>query len=153
MVELTEIEQKEIELERQMEDLKKEKKNLLVKQGKAYLCKNCKRFVEKCTVSTETEKRELCHICLRELTLQERNKILFNKLEGAKVIAIKSYGLGSLKEITLYLNGVMFELRAEGDCDDQWINVDETKKQYNEEVKRPGDKPRVEKPLLLKVKR
>lgn len=146
-----EIEQKKIELEKQMEELEKTKKALLVEQGKAYFCKMCKRFVEKCTVSTETEKRELCHDCLRKLTLQERKKVLFNKLKGAKVIDLKSYGIGldSLKAVTLYLDGVMFELRAEGDCEDQWICIDETKKQYNEEIKRPGMVPRVEKPLPI----
>lgn len=147
-----EIEKKKIELERQIEELEKERKDILVKQGKAYLCEKCKKYVEKCTVSTETEKKGLCPGCLRELTLQERKKTLFDKLKGAKVVDLKlygSYGLGSLKEITLYLDEVVFELNAEGDCDDQWISIDETKKQYNEEVRRPWMMPRVEKPLPI----
>lgn len=143
-----EIESKKRELHEQLDNLEEQRKELLVDKGDAFHCKNCKRFVDKCSVSTEEENLGLCYSCHRKKKLLERKKELLDKLKGARVIDIHPSGFDSLMGLALYSNGILFELKARSDGDEQWIDVVETKKQLMEEVEiRPGSKPRMEKPL------
>jgi len=135
-------------LHKQLDKLEEQRKQLLVIEGNAFHCKNCKKFVEKCTVSTEQENLGLCYSCHRKKKLLERKKEILDKLKGAKVVDIEPSGFDSLKGLALYSEGVLFELKARSDGDEQWIDIVETKKQLMEEVEvRPGSKPRLEKPL------
>lgn len=143
-----EIEYEKKELHKQIDRLEEQRKELLVSEGKAFYCNKCKKFVEKCTISTEEENLGLCYSCHRKKKLLERKKELLDKLKGARVVDIDPSGFESLTGLALYSNGTLFELRVRGDSDEQWIDIIETKKQLMEEAEvRPGSKPRVEKPL------
>ena len=143
-----EIENKKKDLHEQIARLEEERKKLMVDEGKAFHCKKCEKFVEKCTVSTEQENLELCCRCIRQKKLLERKKELLDKLKGARVVDIHPSGFDSLMGLALYSNGILFELRARSDGDEQWIDIVENKKQLADDTEvRPGSKPRVENPL------
>lgn len=143
-----EIENKKRELHEELDKLEEELKALMVNNGNAFYCKKCKRFVEKSNVSMEGDTFELCCHCLRQKKLLERKKNLLDKLKGARVVDIDPSGFDSLEGLALYSNGILFELRARSDGDEQWIDITETEKNFVEETEiRPGFRPRIKKSL------
>lgn len=153
MVELIEIEQKKSELERQMRQLEKEKQKIMVGNDAGFLCKNCKTFV--IITNAYHVKYHLCCGCMRKKRDEEGKKVLMKKLLEAKIVDIEIEGYSEIKSITAHRNGMMYKLKACGDGDVGYIDLhNEWKQEYreSESILRPGDKPRVERPLLLRMK-
>ena len=129
-----------------MEQLEKEKQKIMVDTDMGFFCKNCKTFVEK----ADSDEDHLCYRCMHKKQVEERKKDLLKKLLEAKIVDIEIGGC-AIKSITVYRNGMMYKLNA---YSDQGIDLrNEWKQEYrdSERILRPGDKPRVEQPLLLEV--
>jgi hypothetical protein len=154
-----EIKAKELDLTQQIAELQKQRENALVEEGKAYHCKKCKAFVDKEKINTVPMENGLCSNCHGRMRVAEEERKLLDKLKLAKIIDIELDGYWKIKKLTVYKNGMMYELEAsyDRDFDDEaHIVIDreyEDRKQRNLEEEqaleiKPRDKKRTERPLM-----
>lgn len=159
MTKSSEIKEKELQLKYQMEQLEKEHQKAMVDEGKAYLCKKCKAFVDKEHINPVPMENSLCSKCQGKLRVEEEKRKMFDKLKFAKIVDMELNGVWKITKLTVYKNGMMYDLEAsyDRDFDDEaHIVIDneyEDRKQRNLEGEqelevKPWDKKRTEKPLL-----
>lgn len=106
-------------INKKIEELKQQKKELLVKQGKAYKCTSCGEI--------DTEEHEgLCYKCWSETVKERKRKELMQTFKDAKIIDIEpkdnpyssSY---MIKSVTLEVGKEQYKLQR--DCDGICISL------------------------------
>jgi len=161
MTKSSEIKEKELKLKYEMEQLEKQHQAALVTEGKAYYCKTprCKNFVDKEKEGEAVVNSGLCVNCFNRHWNEESRKKLMNKLKFGKIVNIELNGPYDIECITVYKNGMLYDLKAEYDRDmndDAKLVIDneyKDEKQYtlnepDEEKTKPWQKKRTEKPIL-----
>lgn len=157
MMELNEIEVMELEMQKEMDELKKQKEIAMVKEGKAYNCKKCKIFVDKEKISPAPLENGLCSNCFNKKWADDAEKKLVNTLKFAKIVDIELDSYRGITQLTVYKNSTLYDLKPEydRDFDDNPVIVIDHEYKSNDieldvdEIK-PWQKPRCEKPLLEK---
>lgn len=151
---INEIETKELELKKQMEELKKQKEMAMVKEGKAYNCKTCKAFVDKEKAHPSQAVTNLCWKCYSNRSREERKRELINKLKYGRVVDVDIEYTGyDIKGISIVKAGMRYLIKSNSEDDDGKMFIDsEDKDQGVLEIPevRPWQKPRPEKPLEIK---
>lgn len=128
-----------------LEELQKE---IRIKENKSIYCSKCNRFIEE--PSLDEFDSNICYSCVRDFERQKQRKEILEKLKGAKLIDVDLTKYNSIESITFYKNKIMFEIIARGDETESYFSLTETKSRNYEDVEielRPGDKPRIERPL------
>lgn len=152
------------EIEYQLKELKKQKEKLeqerllsLVDEGKAFKCGKCDTILVEQDASTAEVNSGLCWNCLQRRKKEEQKRDILNKLKLAKIvdIDIEDGWAQIIKRITVAKQGMMYELKAMEDEGDAYFYLDKEWKEdmelIEDEVIKPWQKPRKEKPLI-KVK-
>ena len=146
------------ELEKKKQDLVKRKQKEMVNEGKAFNCKKCEKTVIKNDASEIQLKLTICHDCLMILRKKEHKEAILSKIKFGKIVDIEldSYGwYENIKRITVYKQGMMYELRTVHDDDESYVVIDkewkkeEPLEEYIEDEVKPWMKPRKEKPLFI----
>lgn len=143
------IEKEEVMLKNKLDALNEKKKQLFVSEGVSIICSLCKKYVR--SPNADELKENICWRCIRKQRKEKMQKKLLDKMKGALLLDIKiatAHPLNStLKSVTLFKDGSLFLLTADGDfdgdCCDSWINM-EVNKSISDPfiVDRPGTKPR-----------
>ena len=157
-----EIKEKELKLKYEMEQLEKQHQEALVAEGKAYYCKtpHCKAFVDKEEISPVPLELGLCSNCYNRKWSEEQRQSILKKLKFAKIVDIELNGPYDIEQITVYKNGMLYDLKAEYDRDmddNAKIVIDDERKDdkqhdlEEEQIleKKPWEKERKEKPLVV----
>lgn len=149
-----EIEEEQALLQKQMDELEKQKKEVLVDEGKAYFCEKCKAFVDKECVGAGPKDRKLCSMCFRRGRQEEKKKDMLETLRFARIVNIEMEG-SDISVITVHKDGVLYDLQGKYDRDDGGdavIAVVDTHRDVGQCELEPGEqkpwkKERKEKPL------
>ena len=150
------------ELEKKKEELINKKKQEMVKEGTAFECKKCKKVVTIEEASKAGLETVLCEECLSIKRKNEYNEAIMNKIKFGRIVDLELDQWGwfqNIKRITVYKQGMMYELKTitDADGDESYMIIDKEWKQeepleeYNDEMK-PWQKTRKEKPLF-KIKK
>ena len=149
--------QKQMEaIEKQKEQLEKQRQELMIKEGKAYSCKKCKTFVDKEKAAPSPLEQGLCSNCWnKNWRIEQYNEIL-KKLKYARIIDIKIERSTEITKITVYKNGMIYDLKAGYDRDldeEASIVIDSEERdggqlELDEDELKPWMKERQEKPLV-----
>lgn len=76
-------------INKKIEDLKQQKEELWLKEGKAYMCKQCGNIVMKLTTVTRDQQKGLCYGCLRKEVKETKRKELMQTFKDAKIVDIE----------------------------------------------------------------
>lgn len=137
--------QKREELEKQLEDLEKKRKELLVESGEAIVCK-CGKYVE--DPDAQTRKHEMCWRCWSDIQTKKRRADTENRLKGAQITNLVFKYNDEIEEIIAHKDGVSFKLSVRGNEEDAYIRLeDEWSEPCPLLIHRLGDLPRVERKL------
>lgn len=108
---------KENELDTKIEELKQQKKELMVKEGKAYRCKECKKIEMKAEhfYIEGNEKEGLCYGCWSEKLQEKKRDKLMQIFKEAKIIDIvpidsPQSDIDEVEKIVLDVNGEHYEV-------------------------------------------
>lgn len=150
---------KEIEdLEKKKEELVNKKNEEMKREGKAFSCRKCSKTIVKNDASSAELETTLCHECLMIKRKKEYKEAIMNKIKFGRIVDIELDQWGwyeNIKRITVYKQGMMYELKTVYDEDDgdsymiidkEW-KKEEPLEEYNDEMK-PWQKVRKEKPLF-----
>jgi len=127
-----EIDKEIKKIESEIQELEKRKLELLVKEGKAYKCKDCGDIVRKLPgLRTESEKEGLCHACWSKKVRRERREKLLQMFGEARIVDIKPRAnpfsdMFEVDSITLEVDGKRYELTADG-WDERYIEISEVR--------------------------
>jgi len=146
------------ELEKKKEELMQKRMEELFKEGKAFSCKKCNKIVVKNDASHAELETELCSDCLSKRRKQEHKEAILKKIKFGRIVDLELDQWGwyeNIKRITVYKQGMMYELRtvSDDDGDDLYLIIDKEWKQEEpletfEEELRPWQKKRTEKKLF-----
>jgi len=138
------------ELDNQIEKLEEQREKFLIGNNEGYNCKKCGRFVEKGKRPLSYEVRELCWNCDRVIQIEKKKEKFLNKIKSAKLVDVELTGYNSLKSLTFHKDGTMFRFKGATDDDVSYIELDdEWHEEEQKKIDRPGDKHRLEKPLII----
>jgi len=143
-------------IEKDIENLEKEKQIHQMRKGDAYFCSSCKKFVSKSTANSDMIKYRLCYNCNTKRKKEEQKKIVSKDLMNAMIVDIKVTEWGQIEE--LYLKNpdkkiISVGTRYDEDDGDAWLRYQETcisEDRYpttETNIVKPGMKPRTENPL------
>jgi len=118
MTKSSEIKEKSLQLQYQMEQLEKQRQEALVQEGKAYYCKKprCNAFVDKEKEGVAVIESGLCASHFHVKCNEEQTNLLMKKLKFAKIVDIELDGR-NIETITVSKNGMLYDLKAEYDRD------------------------------------
>lgn len=127
-----EIDKEIKKIESEIHELKKRKLELLVKEGKAYKCKDCGDIVQKLPLRTESEKEGLCYTCWSKKVRREKREKLLQMFGEARIVDIKPRAnpfsdMFEVDSITLEVDGKRYELTADG-YNERYIEISEVRK-------------------------
>ena len=147
------VEKKLEEMESQMEQLKKEQLEILVKEHKAFHCEKCEKVVVKEKASSAELEHTLCWDCLQRKQRKQHKDNLFSKIRQGRIVDIEldSSWYQNITRMTVYRQGMMYELRAVEDDGEAYFVIDKEWKEDTElddEITKPWMKERTEKPLI-----
>lgn len=155
---IEDLDKKMKELNRQKAELENKILESLVDAGKAFRCqgKGCKNIVNKHDASEAEISHQLCWTCLSKKRKEERKKDILNKLKYARIVDIETEDDWSqrITRLTVYKQGMMYELEAIDDEGDAYLRFDKEWKEDTElpeEEIKPWDKKRAEQPLVPDV--
>lgn len=81
---------------------------------------------------------------------EKRKKDFLNKIKGAKIVNVELNCYNSVESLTVYKNGTMFQFKGGTDDEISYIELDdEWQEEEQTTIDRPGNKPRLEKPLII----
>ena len=83
------VEKKLEEMESQMEQLKKEQLEILVKEHKAFHCEKCEKVVVKEKASSAELEHTLCWDCLQRKQRKQHKDNLFSKIRQGRIVDIE----------------------------------------------------------------
>lgn len=143
------------ELEKKKLDLQKQKEEALIAEGKAFNCRKCDKVIVKNDVSSAQLETTLCYNCLQVQRKKEYRDKILNKIGQGRIVNIELDTRGcfqNIKRITVYHQGMMYELRTVCDEGESYIIIDkewegEEPLESFEEYIKPWQKTRKEKPL------
>lgn len=143
------------QLECEKEQLKKQKKQALIDEGKAFKCGGCSKIVVVEDATSAENNRGLCWSCLRRKKREEKKEEILKKIYSAKIvdISIEEGWTSLVKSLVVYKKGMMYELKAMEDEGNAWFQLDREWKDKPKKdiiVERPGMKkrPKSEKKLF-----
>ena len=141
---------KKKKLNGQIEKLEKQREKFLIDNGDGYNCKKCSIFVEKSKTPLSHETRGMCWRCYDKMQREKTKKDFLNKIKGAKLVDAELTCYNSLKSLTACKNGTMFRFKGGTDDEVSYIELDdEWQEEEQTKIDRPGNKPRLEKPLII----
>jgi predicted nuclease with TOPRIM domain len=130
--------------------LEKQREKFLIDSKEGYNCKKCGKFREKSKNPLSHETHELCWECYNTMQQEKNQKDFLTKIRGAKIVNVELTYYNTIKSLTVCKNATMF--RFIGETDDDEVSYIELDDEWHEEEQikiRPGDKPRLEKPLAI----
>jgi len=141
------------ELEKKKLDLQKQKEEALIAEGKAFNCRKCDKVVVKNDASPAQLEITSCYNCLQVQRKKEYEEAILSKIKQGRIIDIELDQEGwyqNIKRITVYKQGMMYELRTVEDDGKAYLIIDKEWKEDEElevEEIKPWQKTRKEKPL------
>ena len=143
------------ELEMKKLQLQKLKDEALVAEDKAYSCRKCNTMVLKDEATPAQSETSLCYNCFYRQRKKEHNEAILNKIRFGRIIDLEldphSSWYDNIKRITVYKQGMMYELRAVYEDQNAYLVID---KEWQEdeplesfEEPKPWQKVRTERSL------
>ena len=113
----SEMKEKQLQLQYEIEQLEKQRKTSMVEEGKAYYCKKCNTWVDKKEISPAPIVQGLCSNCFNRKWKEEKKQEILKKLKNARIVDIELASIYDIDCITVYKNGMLYDLKAEFDHD------------------------------------
>ena len=112
------MKKEEKRIDEKIEELKQQKEELWLKEGKAYRCKECGGIAMK-SFSNNDEKQGLCFGCWDKKVMKTKRKELMQTFKNAKIVDIEPENnpyssIYDVEEITLEVNGERYIIKAVG---------------------------------------
>ena len=123
------LENKGEELDNKIEELKQQKKELLLEEGEAYRCNKCGETAIKSKPANRNEKEGLCYDCWCEKVQVRKREELMQTFKDAKIIDIvpesNPYSdINDVEKIILEVKGKRYEVVSAG-YDEHYIEIRE----------------------------
>ena len=113
------VEEQIEKIEQQIEEKDCQKQELLLKEGRAYRCKQCGEVVLKGKEGFNSARKGLCFDCWSEEVKEAKRKELIEKFKNAKIVDIKPDDSPysnpyEVETITVKVNEELYEIGATG---------------------------------------
>ena len=115
-------------IDKKIEELKQQKEELWLEEGKAYRCKECEKIVVNSSFSNSDEKEGLCYDCWSKKVKETKRKELMQTFKHATIVDIEPgsnpySNINEVETITLKVNEQLYKIKIAG-YDEQYIEIE-----------------------------